>query len=109
MLELRDADALGWCGRVWRRVARPEEPVPPPDLAPHLGSYGPACLDSRLLWAGRLVCVMEQFFPHECMPLGGHRYRLGPGMYEDEIVELGVRAAAGRPAIRVGDMLLARG
>jgi len=105
---LGDAGTLGWRGRIWRRVAGPAAPVPPPDLAPHLGGYGPDCIASRLLWAGRLVCVMELFFPHDCVPLGGTRYRLGPGMYEDEIVELGVRDAAGRPAMRVGDMLLAR-
>ena len=63
---------------------------------------------THLAWTNRLVCVMEGFFPHECVALGDGRYRLGPGMYEDEIVTLGVRDAAGRPALRIGDMTLTR-
>jgi D-alanyl-D-alanine dipeptidase len=95
-----------WSGTLWRRDGAVA--AVPPDLAPHLGRYGPAMLPTRLVASGDgLVCVLEGLFPQRCEPVGSGRYRLGPGLYEDEPLQLGA-TKDGRPALRVGAMLLER-
>lgn len=75
----------------------------------HVGEYGPPFLPTRVTAKGDgLSCVMEEFFAHDCIALGNGRFRLGPGMYEDEVLQLGLVSAGGRPAIRVGEMTLER-
>ena len=101
------ADQFAWNGKLWRRTEHPESV--PASIVEHLGDYAPAFLPSRLIASGgRLICVMEEFFPHACTPLGANSYVLGTGMYEDEILELGVTSSAGRPAMRLGEMILER-
>lgn len=82
---------------------------PDGDYDEHAGDYGPSFLPTRLIADGdRLRCVMEEFFAHGCLPLGDGRFRLGPGMYEDEVLEVALQSPAGRPAIRVGEMVFER-
>jgi D-alanyl-D-alanine dipeptidase len=100
---------LGWQGGRWQRVDGPvAEPIPA-ELAPHLGTYGPAFMPVDLQWSGGgLLCLLEYFAPHRCEPLGDSRFLLHGGLYEREILELGLLDAEGRPAIRVGEMLLGK-
>lgn len=101
-------DYAGPC-RLRRDLLRGEAPASAAARHARIGSYGPPFLPTRLtLRDGRLSCVMEEFFTHDCVPIDDNRYRLGPGMYEDEILQLDVRSAAGRPAIGVGEMILER-
>jgi D-alanyl-D-alanine dipeptidase len=95
-------DGVEWCGETWQRVriARPE---------PAVETFGPPFMPTHLVTsAGGLCCVLETFFPHDCVPLGENRYRLGAGMYQDEILELDIETPDGGRAIRVGDMALER-
>ncbi|MEQ1770205.1 MAG: serine hydrolase domain-containing protein [Devosia sp.] len=106
LIEWDGVATLRWRDVTWRRV-EPREVSSP--FAAHLGIHAPHFLPSRLTASGNgLCCVLEEFFPHDCVPLGGNRFRLGRGMYEDEILELSVTSAAGKDAIRVGDMVLER-
>lgn len=106
-IEWVGVDAFAWNEQTWRRT-EDVEPVPA-SVAGQLGDYAPAFLPSRLIASdGKLVCVMEEFFPQACTPLGTDHYALGPGMYEDEILELSIISEAGRPAIRLGEMVLER-
>jgi D-alanyl-D-alanine dipeptidase len=108
ILDWDGADGLVWSDHQWRRTEGGPVDVPA-ELASHLGTYAPAFLPSRLIASGGgLVCVMEEFFPHACTRIGDGRYILGPGMYEDEILEIGITSAMGRPAMRLGEMLLER-
>jgi hypothetical protein len=101
-------DALHWQNRAWRRTGRGTEPVPAA-IVPHLGRYAPSFMPTRLIHAnGRLVCLIENLSPHVCEPLAGNRFLLQRGMYDSEPLELGLAGASGRPAIRIGEVMLER-
>ena len=105
------APALTWKGRVWERVPRPEPRIPPPELLPHLGEYGPDFNPARIFYeGGKLRCLMEYFYTHTLEPLGEGRYRMHGLLYEDEVLVLvlGARDGEGRPGIMVGPMFLPR-
>lgn len=104
-------ETLYWADRSWRRQ---REPAPPPEPAPgwlpYLGAYAPAFMPTRLFVDGsHLVCLIENLSPHVCEPLDdGRRFRLHGPMYEAETLEFCPLDAAGRAAIRVGEMRLAK-
>ena len=99
---------MRWGDRVLRRGERRVEPVPAA-LAHYLGIYDPAFMPTWLgVSAGRLICRIENLSPHVCEPLDGNRYLMHGPMYEREILELGVLDDAGRPALRVGEMILTK-
>ena len=97
-----------WKDRDWRRSAD-HNAAPPPQLAPHLGAYDPGFMPTSLsVSAGQLICRIENLSPHVCEPLGDNRFLMHGPMYEREILTLGVLDERGRPAIRVGEMLLSK-
>ncbi|HZY49532.1 MAG TPA: serine hydrolase domain-containing protein [Devosia sp.] len=97
-----------WKDRDWRRSAD-RNAAPPPQLAPHLGAYDPGFMPTSLsVSAGQLICRIENLSPHVCEPLGDNRFLMHGPMYEREILTLGVLDERGRPAIRVGEMLLSK-
>jgi D-alanyl-D-alanine dipeptidase len=101
------ADQLRWKGKLWRRSAEPV--VPASDLTPQLGAYGPSFLPTFLTAAADgLHCRMELVAPHRCERIDERRFILRGGMYDRETLQLGLLGANGRPAIRVGAMLLER-
>ena len=107
-LSVRGDGIVRWGGREWRRAAVLPEPAPPA-LAAHLGAYGPRVMPAVLGFAnGKLTCLMEYFCPHVCEPLADGRYLMHGSLYEREILQLGVVDANGRPAIKVGEMILTR-
>ena len=108
VLEVRDG-SLGWRNREWQLVGDDfREPVPS-GLAPFLGLYEPAFAPTRLyVSGGRLMCLIEYFCPHVCEPLGDNKFLMHGGLYEQEVLELGATDATGRPAIKVGEMILPR-
>ena len=107
-LRFPDPGVLVWKDRTWHMADIAFDPVPA-GLLPHLGSYGPAFNVTWLLaFNGALFCLIEFFCPHRCEPLGGNRYLMQGGLYDDEILELGALDATGRAGIRVGEMFLAR-
>jgi D-alanyl-D-alanine dipeptidase len=107
-LELTTVGDLRWKNVVWSRTSDDLVELPP-ELAPHLGAFGPSFMPAELRYAnGELHCLMEYFSPAVCTPLGGDRYLMRGGMYDRETLELGVRGTDGTPAIRVGEMILDR-
>ena len=101
------ADRLRWKGKLWQRSAEPA--VPASGITPHLGAHGPSFLPTFLTAAADgLHCRMELIAPHRCERLDAHRFILHGGMYDRETLELGLTGPNGRPAIRVGAMLLER-
>jgi D-alanyl-D-alanine dipeptidase len=100
---------LRWRGRDWTSALEPLGNEPPPAIAPYLGRYAPVFAPTELIWSnGRLVCLIEYFCPHVCEPSSDTMFVMHGSLYEAERLELGVTDALGRPAIRVGEMLLAR-
>ena len=101
------ADQLRWKAKLWRRTDEPVTPVS--DLTPHLGAYGPGFLPAVLTAAADgLHCRMELVAPHRCERIDPDRFILRGGMYDRETLVLGLNGPNGRPAIRVGAMLLER-
>jgi CubicO group peptidase (beta-lactamase class C family) len=97
-----------WRDRDWRRVSDHAEAVPQ-ELAPYIGTYDPGFMPTWLgVSAGRLICCIENLSPHLCEPLGGNRYLMHGPMYERETLTLGVLDEQGRPAIKVGEMILTK-
>jgi CubicO group peptidase (beta-lactamase class C family) len=106
-VEIGDA-VVRWKDRDWRRDSGRAEVVPP-ELAPYLGSYDPAFMPTWLgVSAGHLICCIENLSPHTCEPLGDRRYVMHGPMYERETLTLGVLDEQGRPAIKVGEMILTK-
>lgn len=107
MVEIENGTAR-WRDRAWRWAPAQVETAPP-ELAPHLGTYDPAFMPTWLgVSGGRLICRIENLSPHVCEPLGDNRYEMHGPMYERETLELGVLDEQGRPAIRVGEMILTK-
>ena len=107
-LEMASDGTLRWKDRVWRRADEAPTKMPA-ELTPHLGDYDPAIMPTRLSVSnGQLRCLIENLSPHECEPLGNNRFLMHGPMYERELLELGVLDEAGRPAIRIGAMILSK-
>lgn len=107
-LAVTPTGALHWKDAVWIRAADlPDDP--PPDIAPHLGTYGPAFNPVHLFWRnGTLKCRIEQFFSHDCLADADGVYRLHGPLYDAEVLTLGARDEAGDAGIQVGPMVLKR-
>ena len=102
-------NSLDWRGREWRRVGDDFRQPIPGELMQFLGLYAPDFAPTQLYVSGGvLMCLIEYFCPHWCEPLGGNRFLMHGGLYEQEVLELGVAAANGSPAIKVGEMTLPR-
>jgi D-alanyl-D-alanine dipeptidase len=103
------ADQLTWKGATWSRVdSLPVEKVPP-EIAPHLGEYGPDFNVTYLTYShGELKCMIEYFCTHSCEPVDEGRFRMHGLLYEEEILELDAIDDNGRRGIRVGPMFLVR-
>lgn len=100
---------MHWRGRDWTCTAEPAVVPPPPALAPHLGRYAPAFAPTELFWSNsRLICLIEYFCPHVCEPLSEATFLMHGSLYEAEHLTLGVTDTTGRPAIKVGEMLLTK-
>ncbi|MGH6861931.1 MAG: serine hydrolase domain-containing protein, partial [Phyllobacterium sp.] len=103
------AGKLTWKGADWSRVETlPAEKVPP-EIAPHLGEYGPDFNITYLTYShGELKCLIEYFCTHKCEPVDGGRFRMRGLLYDEEILELNAIDERGRRGIRVGPMFLER-
>lgn len=108
-LSFPEPETLVWKGARWKRIATlPTEQVPP-EIAPHLGEYGPDFNITYLYYShGELRCLIEYFCTHVCEPVDAGRFRMHGLLYEEEILELGAVDDQGRSGIRVGPMFLAR-
>jgi len=108
-LSFNGADSLNWKDQDWVRVdSLPAEQVPP-EIAIHLGEYGPDFNITYLTYShGQLKCLIEYFCTHSCEPVDGGRFRMRGLLYEEEILELGAVDENGREGIRVGPMFLQR-
>ncbi|TGT40220.1 serine hydrolase domain-containing protein [Mesorhizobium sp. M8A.F.Ca.ET.165.01.1.1] len=108
-LSFSKANQLDWKGATWSRVdSLPVEKVPP-EIAPHLGEYGPDFNITYLTYShGQLKCLIEYFCTHSCEPVDAGRFRMHGLLYEEEILELGAVDDNGRRGIRVGPMFLER-
>jgi D-alanyl-D-alanine dipeptidase len=108
-LSFPKAGGLNWKGQHWSKVASlPAEQVPP-EIAVHLGEYGPDFNITYLTYShGQLKCLIEYFCTHGCEPIDGGRFRMRGLLYEEEILELGAVDEHGRQGIRVGPMFLER-
>lgn len=104
-----EADGLVWKGVKWSRIDKlPTEKVPP-EIAPHLGEYGPDFNITYLSYShGELKCLIEYFCTHTCEPVDAGRFRMRGLLYEEEILELDAVDDHGRRGIRVGPMFLER-
>jgi D-alanyl-D-alanine dipeptidase len=108
ILEVRE-NTIDWRGRSWLRVSHDFVEPAPGELAAFLGLYGPDFAPTRLyVSGGRLMCLIEYFCPHVCEPLGDKKFLMHGGLYEQEILELDATDTKGRPAIKVGEMILPR-
>ncbi len=108
-LAFPQADTLHWKGQDWSKVdSLPAEQVPP-EIAVHLGEYGPDFNITYLTYRhGQLKCLIEYFCTHGCEPVDNGRFRMRGLLYEEEILELGAVDEQGREGIRVGPMFLER-
>ncbi|OBQ66539.1 serine hydrolase domain-containing protein [Mesorhizobium loti] len=108
-LSFSKANQLTWKGANWSRVdSLPVEKVPP-EIAPHLGEYGPDFNITYLTYShGQLRCLIEYFCTHTCEPVDAGRFRMHGLLYEEEILELDAVDDNGRRGIRVGPMFLER-
>lgn len=108
-LSFSGASQLTWKGANWSRVETlPVEKVPP-EIAPHLGEYGPDFNITYLTYShGELKCLIEYFCTHTCEPVDAGRFRMHGLLYEEEILELDAVDDNGRRGIRVGPMFLVR-
>jgi hypothetical protein len=108
-LSFPEADRLVWKGAKWSRIGKlPTERVPP-EIAPHLGEYGPDFNVTYLSYShGELKCLIEYFCTHTCEPVDAGRFRMRGLLYEEEILELDAVDDHGRRGIRVGPMFLER-
>lgn len=103
------AEALHWKGADWSRVTDRPDDIPPENIAPHLGEYGPDFNVTYLTWAnGGLKCLIEYFCTHDCEPVGQGGFRMHGILYEAKVLELGAVDEAGHTGIRVGPMFLER-
>ncbi|MCR8725743.1 serine hydrolase domain-containing protein [Frigidibacter sp. ROC022] len=102
-------DRLIWKDAEWSRIAEvPDEEVPP-EIAPHLGEYGPDFNITYLTYKhGTLKCLIEYFCTHDCVKDAAGDFRMHGILYEDEVLELGAVDDEGRQGIRVGAMFLER-
>ena len=100
---------MTWKGADWNRIETlPAEKVPP-EIAPHLGEYGPDFNITYLHYShGQLRCLIEYFCTHVCEPVDAGRFRMHGLLYEEEILELDAVDDQGRKGIRVGPMFLVR-
>lgn len=104
-----EGSSISWGGRLWHRTDGPPIDPTPTALVGIVGSYGPQFLPTLLFTrGGKLMCLMEGFFPHACESVAENRYILHGGLYEQEALVLGLTDASGRPAIRVGEMTLSK-
>jgi CubicO group peptidase (beta-lactamase class C family) len=108
-LSFPERETLVWKGASWKRIETlPIEQVPP-EIAPHLGEYGPDFNVTYLYYShGELRCLIEYFCTHLCEPVDAGRFRMHGLLYEEEILELGAVDDQGRKGIRVGPMFLVR-
>ena len=108
-LSFLDPNEMQWKGHKWVRTDTPDETEPPPEIAAHLGEYGPDFNVTTLSYAnGALNCLIEYFYLHRCEPLGADRFKMLGKLYPDETLEVGAMDEAGRIGIRVGPMFLVR-
>jgi hypothetical protein len=78
-------------------------------LAPHLGEYGPDISITNLTYEnGSLMCLIEYFHSHRCVPVDGKFYKMFGTLYPEETLELDAEDEAGNRGIRVGPMFLKR-
>ena len=100
---------MQWKGQNWSRTDAPDDTAPPPDIAAHLGEYGPDINITTLGFAnGALTCMIEYFYLHRCAPIDGNRFKMQGTLYPDETIVLGAVDEAGRSGITIGPMFLAR-
>jgi hypothetical protein len=102
-------DTLVWRGTNWSRIKTLPTETVPPEIAPHLGEYGPDFNVTYLSYShGELKCLIEYFCTHKCEPIDAGRFRMRGLLYEEEILELDAVDDQGRRGIRVGPMFLER-
>ena len=100
---------LVWKGATWTRIADVPDEAPPPEIAPHLGEYGPDFNITYLTYShGKLRCLIEYFCSHTCEPVDKDRFRMHGILYEEEVLEIDAVDERGRRGIRVGPMFLER-
>lgn len=100
---------LDWRGTAWTKSTAIPDEVPPAEIAPHLGEYGPDFNVTYLSYShGKLLCLIEYFCTHTCEPIERDRFRMHGILYEEEVLELGAVDETGRQGIRVGPMFLER-
>lgn len=100
---------LVWKGGNWERIDSLPLEKAPPEIAPHLGEYGPDFNITYLFYShGGLKCLIEYFCTHACEPVDAGRFRMRGLLYEEEILELDAVDDNGRRGIRVGPMFLER-
>ncbi|MBT6546115.1 MAG: beta-lactamase family protein [Rhodobacteraceae bacterium] len=108
-LSFPDPDKMIWKGKVWSKTAQINEAMAGPELAPHLGDYGPDISITILTYEnGSLMCLIEYFHSHRCTLVEGNCYKMHGSLYPEETLELGAEDEAGIRGIRVGPMFLAR-
>ncbi|MDW6020154.1 serine hydrolase domain-containing protein [Mesorhizobium sp. BAC0120] len=100
---------LVWNDQDWSRVESLAAERVPPEIAPHLGEYGPDFNITYLTYShGELKCLIEYFCTHKCEPIDALRFRMRGLLYEEEVLELDAVDDTGRRGIRVGPMFLER-
>ena len=108
-LSFPETGKLVWKGKDWSRTDGAEDETPPPEIAPHLGEYGPDFNVTYISYRhGKLLCLIEYFCTHSCEPIDKDRFRMHGLLYEEEVLELGAVDEQGREGIRVGVMFLER-
>ncbi|MGC9529100.1 MAG: serine hydrolase domain-containing protein [Candidatus Bipolaricaulaceae bacterium] len=100
---------LRWRAGTWERIPQPAPEAPPPQLAPHIGEYGPDFNVAHISYeSGRPRCLVEYFYSHTLEEVAPATYKMHGLLYEDETLSLGARDERGRPGIRIGPMFLRR-
>jgi CubicO group peptidase (beta-lactamase class C family) len=98
-----------WKGKGWSKTIKVISKEADPDLAPHLGEYGPDISITNLTYEnGALMCLIEYFHSHRCVPVDGKFYKMFGTLYPEETLELDAEDEAGNRGIRVGPMFLKR-
>ncbi|MAC78232.1 MAG: hypothetical protein CML66_09225 [Rhodobacteraceae bacterium] len=108
-LSFPEPGKLRWKDTDWTLTTDLPDDAPPPEIAPHLGEYGPDFNVTYLSFRhGKLLCLIEYFCTHSCEPIDKDRFRMHGLLYEEEVLELGAVDDEGRKGIRVGPMFLQR-
>lgn len=108
-LSFPEPGKLRWKDTDWVLTTDLPDDALPPEIAPHLGEYGPDFNVTYLSYRhGKLLCLIEYFCTHSCEPIDKDRFRMHGLLYEEEVLELGAVDDEGRSGIRVGPMFLER-